>query len=344
MTQLLTQLGDLPVCLASNFAHAKCAATRAVIDQLEELFTLRDVERVSRKRFMALLAAADDPAHPCVVMSMRADLDRLGGPQTLLAELSRGSFFLSAPDTDNLMRWYDLPKSLGTCSKTPRFRRDASIQGSRGALPLWLQFAASKCGDSRDRSREKYPAAVPMSPWWRRRRIFLDTPMAWWRRFLAPSQPLLRAVLTRPDARSTRDCGSARAARFRKIRSEIAHYRDHLRVLAGSRHDRCVGRLPVENVEIVHEALITEWPTLKRWLEDSPTLRGFLFEPRNASKQCVMQSRSGYCGAAISPTKRWGRATPMCWDLSSVERDVTAVADQQESRQTRRVKGRYAAR
>ena len=44
-------------------------------------------------------------------------------------------------------------------------------------------------------------------------------------------------------------------------------------------------------VEIVHEMLITEWPTLARWLEDSQAMRGFMHELRQATKQWASRGK-----------------------------------------------------
>jgi chemotaxis protein histidine kinase CheA len=48
----------------------------------------------------------------------------------------------------------------------------------------------------------------------------------------------------------------------------------------------------VATVEIVHEMLIHEWPTLKRWLEEGQALRGFIHELGRAAKQWDARGRS----------------------------------------------------
>jgi hypothetical protein len=45
-------------------------------------------------------------------------------------------------------------------------------------------------------------------------------------------------------------------------------------------------------VEIVHEVLISEWPTLARWLEEGQALRGFMHELRAATKQWVARNKA----------------------------------------------------
>src|ERR1044071_4125118 len=47
----------------------------------------------------------------------------------------------------------------------------------------------------------------------------------------------------------------------------------------------------VATVEIVHEMLITEWPTLRRWLEDSKAMRAFTHELQLAAKQWAARGK-----------------------------------------------------
>jgi hypothetical protein len=80
-------------------------------------------------------------------------------------------------------------------------------------------------------------------------------------------------------------------------------------------------------VEIVHEVLITKWPTMVRWLEDSQALRGFLHELRTATKQWIARNRAAdlvWRGAtaeeALATQKRH------VLDLAANERDFLAAA------------------
>jgi eukaryotic-like serine/threonine-protein kinase len=347
VTQLLTQLSDSPGLFGVELrAHAKKSRQHVllVVDQLEELFTLCDNENEQKTFLAALLAAADDPSAPVrVVMSMRADfLDRLAGHKYFLAELSRGLFFLSAPDTDNLRDALVRPAEIAGYSFEDTAIPDemlASIHGSRGALPL-LQFAASKLWDSRNRerkilSRAAYQAMGGVGGAFSRH---ADEVVA----AIPPSsQPMLRAVLTRlvtPEGtRAIID--RQELVSLSKEPGEIGRIIDHLvraRLIA-SMTDASAGS-SVETVEIVHEALITEWPTLKRWLEDSQSLRGFLHELGNASKQWAARNReSGLLWRGETATEALSVSQKHVLDLSSTERDfLLAVADQSKKAKTRR--------
>src|SRR5207253_2244314 len=71
-----------------------------------------------------------------------------------LSELSRGLFFLSAPDHENLRETLLRPAELAGYAFEDMWIVDDMMQAatSKGALPL-LQFAATRLWDSRDRTK-----------------------------------------------------------------------------------------------------------------------------------------------------------------------------------------------
>src|SRR5690606_2466201 len=78
-----------------------------------------------------------------------------------LNELTRGLFFLSAPDMDNLRETLVRPAELaGYTFEDPWIVEDMmQAATSKGALPL-LQFAATRLWDARDRTRKKLTIAA----------------------------------------------------------------------------------------------------------------------------------------------------------------------------------------
>ncbi len=309
-----------------------------VVDQLEELFTLCEDAEEQRAFLGALLGAADDTTSPIrVVLSMRADfLDRLAGHKQFLAEVSRGLFFLSAPDRDSLRETLLRPAELaGHSFESPSIVEDMlrSTTG-RGALPL-LSFAAMRLWEARDRERkllttaayeqmggiggafaqhaERVAAAVPPS-----------------------SQSTLRAILTRlvtPDG-----------TRAVVDRSELVSLR------AGDEVERILDQLVqarlihvhtdperAASVEIVHEMLITEWPTLARWLEDNQALRGFMHELRAAARQWDTRRRPReliWHGPMAEDAL--GHARRNVLELSGVESDFMTAIRNRATRDRRR--------
>lgn len=330
-------LGDMLRRTATKHRHR----VLIVVDQLEELFTLSD-DDATRKTFLAaLLATADDPSAPVrVVLSMRADfLDRLAGHKQFLAELSRGLFFLSAPDADNLRETLVRPAELaGYAFEDPAIVEDMlQTATSRGALPL-LQFAATRLWDSRDKSRKRLTAAAyaAMGGVGGAFARHADEVAA----AVPPQhQPLLRAIMTRlvtPEGtRAVVDqkelLGLASdGAEVERILDQLVRARlIHLHTDPTS-HQRAT-------VEIVHEVLITEWPMLARWLEEGQAARAFLHELRQAVRQWAARGKPGdlvWRGATAQ--EALAQLERHVLDLSATEREYLAAVRSQVVRARRR--------
>ncbi len=349
VTEILAQLVDSPGVFGEELRR-EAARNRQriliVVDQLEELFTLSE-DDVTRRAFLAsLLAAADDPSAPVrVVLSMRADfLDRLAGHKQFLTELSRGLFFLSAPDFDSLRETIVRPAELAGYTFESVDIVDDMLQmaTSRGALPL-LQFAATRLWDGRDRTRrmltvatynsmggvggafarhaDEVAAAVPLH-----QQALLRAVMS---RLVTPEGT--RAVIDHNELLSL----SVDAADVQAIIDKLVTAR-----LIQLHTDPAQGA----TVEIVHEVLITEWPTLARWLEDSHALRGFMHELQTTARQWAARGRPAdlvWRGAtaqeALSLTSRH------VLDLAATERDFLAAVKNETARGRRRKVAAFTA-
>ncbi len=341
ITDILGQLAEAPGVFGEAL-RKEAARTRRrvliVVDQLEELFTLSADEVQQRTFLAALLAAADDPSAPVrVVLSMRADfLDRLAGHKVFLAELSRGLFFLSAPDLENLRETLVRPAELaGFAFESPDIVEDMlQTATSRGALPL-LQFAATRMWDARDRARKLLTSAAytgmgGVGGAFARHadEVAAAVPLA--------QQTLLRAVMTRLvtpegtraviDQSELLSIGTS-GADVQQILDQLVRAR-----LVLLQTDPAAGA----TVEIVHEVLITEWPMLARWLEDNQALRGFLHELQTASRPWAARGRPHdlvWRGAtAVEALAVTGRHV---LDLSAAERDFLAAVKTQQTRARR---------
>jgi hypothetical protein len=326
---LIAQLRDSPGVFGSILrasAIKKNARVLVVVDQLEELFTLCDSDDIRRAFLGALLAAADDTTSPVrVVLSMRADfLDRLAGHKQFLAELSRGLFFLTAPDHDNLREVLERPAELaGYTFEDPSIVEDMmQAATSRGALPL-LSFAATRLWDSRDRAKKQLTVAAykQMGGVGGAFARHADQVAA----AVPPQQQvLLRAVLSRlvtPEGtRAVID-----HQELLSLGSEVEGILDQLARarLINLNSDADQG----STVEIVHEMLITEWPTLRRWLEDGKALRGFLHELGQAARQWAARGKStDLLWRGHTAQEALAHARRHVLDLSGVEQEfLTAV-------------------
>ncbi|MBV8756261.1 MAG: protein kinase [Deltaproteobacteria bacterium] len=316
-------------------AMRKDTRVLVVVDQLEELFTLCDSDELRRLFLAALLGSADDPSSPVrVVLSMRADfLDRLAGHKQFLAELSRGLYFLSAPDHENLRETLERPAELaGYAFEHPSIVEDMmQAATSKGALPL-LSFAATRLWDARDRQARLFTVAAyqQMGGVGGAFARHADQVAA----ALPPqSQPLLRAILTRlvtPEGtRAVVDRGELLG-----LGDGADAVIDHLvRARLIQVHTDAQGT----TVEIVHEMLITEWPMLARWLQDSQAMRGFTHELRQAAKQWAARGRSrDLVWRGATAQEALANASRHALDLSVIEREFLAAVRSEASRARRR--------
>lgn len=312
-----------------------------VVDQLEELFTLCDDETARPAFLAALLAAADDSSSPLrVVLSMRADfLDRLAGHKQFLAELSRGMFFLTTPDHENLRETIERPAEMaGYAFESTSIVDDMmKAASSRGALPL-LSFAATRLWDGRDRQRklltvDAYHAMGGVGGAFAQHadRVASEVPPT--------SQPLLRAIMLRlltPEGTRAvvdqsellslaKDHTEAERILDKLVRARLVHFH--------TEPDQVV------TVEIVHEMLITEWPMLRRWIEDGQAMRGFLHELRGAAKQWGGRQRAPeLLWQGRIATEALAHAERHLLDLSTIEREfLDAIAAQVKRRRRGRV-------
>ncbi|HEY4179112.1 MAG TPA: protein kinase [Kofleriaceae bacterium] len=344
VTEVINALPDSPGVFGETLrreASKKKQRILIVVDQLEELFTLSS-DDTTRKTFLAsLLAAADDPSAPVrVVLSMRADfLDRLAGHKQFLSELSRGLFFLSAPDLESLRETLLRPAELAGYSFESQDIVEDMLQmaTSRGALPL-LQFAATRMWDSRDRQRKllttsAYNAMGGVGGAFARHadEVAAAVPL--------PQQGLLRAVMTRlVTPEGTRDVIDH--TELLGLSTDPADVQQIIDKLVGARlihlhTDPTQGA----TVEIVHEVLITEWPTLRRWLEDSQSLRGYMHELQTAVRQWNTRGRpNDLVWRGATAQEALGVAKRHVLELSGAERDFLRAVEKQMSRaRTRRV-------
>jgi tRNA A-37 threonylcarbamoyl transferase component Bud32 len=341
-SDMLAQLHSAPGVFGELIRN--CAARRdqrvmIVVDQLEELFTLCEDEEERRLFLTALLAAADDASVPVrIVLSMRADfLDRLGFHKQFLTELTRGLFFLSAPDEGNLREALVRPAELaGYAFEDPKIVDDMMTAAtSRGALPL-LSFAASRLWEARDRTRRLLTLAAyqqmggVVGAFARHADQMVAT-------VPAPSQPLLRAIMTRlvtPEGtRAVVD--HEELLGLAAERSEGEHVLDQL-VRARLVHMH-TGVDRSATVEIVHETLITEWPTLRRWLDNSHALRGFLHEVQQAARTWVARGRpNDLVWRGTTAHEALGYASRHVLVLSAIEREFLGAVRAQTTRSRRR--------
>jgi serine/threonine protein kinase len=265
------------------------------VDQFEELYTLSADPTQRRNYSQALCGAADDATSPVrVIVSIRSDfLGRVGEDAQFMAEISRGLFFLGAPNQEGLREALVSPAEMVDY----RFESETMVQEmlsylatTPGALPL-LQFTAAQLWERKDAKKklltvESYRALGGIAG------------------ALASHADRVVEKLT-PDARAL--CRVVflqlvTAERTRAIREldELRQIANNSPELEGLLNELVESRLLVvqtgggsggATVEIVHESLIEAWLTLRRWLEESHEDSMFLEQLRAAARQWETKRR-----------------------------------------------------
>jgi hypothetical protein len=292
LARLRAEPGTLGTLLRSR-ARQKGERILLFVDQFEELYTLCADPEERRAVAACLAGVADDAATPLrVVVSMRSDfLDRVAEDRVFMERLTRGLLFLPPVDREGMREALIQPLAMVGCS----FEQEAtvadmldSLAGAPGALPL-LQFTASMLWDARDRSRRVLTAASYQAIGGVAGALatHADNVLA---AMSQDRQKLARAVLLRlvtsDGTRAIVDVAELASlaqdpAEVRAVVDQLVHAR---LLVVQTREEGPV-------VEIVHESLITRWPTLRRWIEESAEDSAFLEQLRTAAKQWEARGR-----------------------------------------------------
>jgi hypothetical protein len=266
------------------------------VDQFEELYT-QVPDPAERAAFTACLAAvADDATSPLrVVLSIRSDfLDRVAEDQAFLAELTQGLFFLGPPNREGLRDAIVQPAELAGFT----FDNSATIEDmldrletTPGALPL-LQFAASKLWETRDTVRKQltHGSYVAMGGVGGALASHADNVI---QELGQQKQALVRAILLRLVS-PERTRAIVPLDELRELSREVGEVQrliDQMvdaRLLVVATMEGGKG----STVEIVHESLIQNWPTLRRWLDETQEDAAIIDSLRTAARQWAAKGRS----------------------------------------------------
>ncbi|WP_338865609.1 serine/threonine-protein kinase [Myxococcus stipitatus] len=265
------------------------------IDQFEELYTLVPDVRERRAFTACLSGIADDATSPIrVVLSVRSDfLDRVQEDERFMSELAPGLFFLTTPQKEGLRDALVQPAEMAGYRFESPAMVDQMIQHletTPGALPL-LQFAAMRLWEARDPSRRlltesAYQQLGGISGALATHADSVLAGMSLQERALARGAFLrlvtperTRAIVSLEELRElTRD-----GDELQRIIDSLVQ----ARLLVIQTGQGTTG----SSVELVHESLISGWPTLKRWLDEGQEDAAFLEQLRSAARQWQAKSR-----------------------------------------------------
>ncbi len=301
-----------------------------VVDQFEELFTLcRDEQE--RSAFVDALVQGIDPSIDgvlSVVIALRADFyDRCADFPALRDALSDHQVYVGAMTPQELRRAIEEPAARGGWTFEPGLVDLIlhDVRNEPGALSL-LSHALLETWQRRTGcmlTLAGYAEAGGV------RGAVTRTAEAFYNRRLSPlQQGIARAIflrLTEPgeDGPPTR----RRVARHELALSgvapaEVTHVLDLL-------SDARLVTLGIETVEVTHEALIREWPTLRRWLaEDREGLRihHHLTEAAQAWEALDRDPGALYRGTRLVQAEFWAQSHAMTLNPLEYEFLEAAVA------------------
>lgn len=299
---LIQRLREEPGYLAAELrarAHSKCRRMLLFVDQFEELYTLTDDAAERAQMIACLEAVADDAASPLrVILSVRSDfLDRMAEDRSFSTDVSRYLMLLAPVQREGLREAITRPvEGAGHAFESPELVESMLdvLASRRGMLPL-LQFTASRLWEARDRERrllteESYRAIGGVSGALAKHADTVIDAMSSRERSLARTvlQQLVtpertRAVVGVDELQASLPGGHDGDSVVRVVR----HLAD-MRLVVLESGDPQEGR----TVELVHESLITSWPTLARWLDEDADDAAYLARLRSAAREWEAGGRS----------------------------------------------------
>jgi WD40 repeat protein len=350
----LSSLGNLsPGSIASDLRadprHAVLAAKQALIgdtertrlffavDQFEEIFTLcRDEDE--RSCFIeALLELASEERCPAVVViGMRADFyGRCATYPRLASTLQDHQGLIGPMGLRELREAIELPAAAAGLVLEPGLVDEilADIADEPGALPL-LQHALLETWKRRDGRRltlRGYQEAGTI------REAIARTAEGMFETLPEDQQAIVKSVflrLTEPGE-GTED------TRRRVQRSELGSGRAEIAEVLDTLASERLVTLGPDTVEVAHEALIREWPRLRRWLdEDREGLRIHrrLTEDARTWEDLDRDPGALYRGARLQAASEWAERHP--GDLNPLEQSFLETSRSTEQSEVEAVRTR----
>ena len=278
-------------------AYCRIKQTRLLMffDQFEELYTLGATSEERRVLTAAIVGAADDAVSPVrALLSVRADfLGRATEDAEFATALSTGVFFLGPPSREGLREALVRPAEMvGYRFESPLIVSEMVefLEGTPNGLPL-LQFTAAQLWEARDPKTHQLTLASYRGMG-SVQGALVSHADAVYNQLSLELQLLCRNVfmyLITPER--------TRAIRTMSELGKLAGNPALLKQLVGQLVDSRLWVIRAEEgeptVEIVHESLITTWPSLRKWLEESHEDSVFIDQLVAAAHQWDQKGRRG---------------------------------------------------
>jgi energy-coupling factor transporter ATP-binding protein EcfA2 len=280
VSELQTELAENPLALNLAVRRSLTRSSNShfllVIDQFEELYTLCR-HPAEQEAFLANLLSAVDPQSQrpvTVLIVLRADFYAQLAQNNQLRELvSQNQEFIGAMSRDELFRAIVQPAALGNWKVQEGLVEVMlrEVGDEPGALPL-LSHALL---ETWKRRRGRTLTLSGYSESGGVRGAIAQTAEAVFRQRLTPEQrPIARMIFVRLAELGTDSQDTRRRAAFSELITVASDERVIQTVLSILIDARLIitGTLPPGDeqvVEVAHEALIREWPTLRSWLDEN---------------------------------------------------------------------------
>jgi len=319
-----------------------------VIDQFEEVFTQcrQDDERSA---FIENLLHAIDPASPqpiTILLTLRADFYSQLAFQDHLRELvSQNQEFIGAMSRDELMRAILQPAALGNWKVQEGLVEVIldDLGSEPGALPLLSHALLETWKRRRGRvlTVSGYTAAGGV-----RGAIAQTAETVFRQRLSLAQQPIARMIFIKLAEMGEDSLDTRRRAAFSELITRSTDTNTINAVLSILTDARLVTTGTLEPgdtrvVEVAHEALIREWPTLRDWLNQNREgliLHRQLTEDANDWLKLGRDTGSLYRGVRLQQTLEWVKSNADLISLAEQEfLDASQRIVQKEADQAKRL-------
>ncbi len=309
-----------------------------IVDQFEELFT-RCSSEVQRAAFIANLMSAngrDQVGAITIVIALRSDFySQCAAFPRLRNALSECQEFIGPMEAEELRRAIEQPAIQAGWEFQPGLVDliIREVRGEPGALPL-LSHALLECWkrrSGRTMTLKGYAQAGGV------RGAIAKTAETVYRGFSSDEQALARRILLRLTDPGESGVETRRRAPIAELTGDPAGPAPTKRVLETLAANRLV-TLGQDWVEVSHEALLREWPTLQTWLEGGREALRIHRHLTQASQEWDARGEDEadlYRGARLLRAQEW--AAEHADDLNPLERSfLTTSAELAQHRQRER--------
>jgi len=306
------------------------------VDQLEELFTAcrSDAERAAFADTLAR-AAADPDGRAVVVVALRADFYGRFAAYPALSELLGANQVLVGPmQASELRRAVVLPASRVGLRVEPELADMlvADVEGEPGALPLLstalLELWQKRDGNTLTLAAYRESGGVHGAVARLAERTYARIP--------DDHRSVARALMLRLVGESEAHEPVRRRAPLAEL--DLERNENAAAVLATLADSRLV-TLGEGSVEVAHEALLSEWPRLRKWIEEDAEggrLRHHITQAASEWDAAGRDPGELYRGARLAATLDW--STEHTFELNELEREFVTESREASEREVRRTR------